>query len=216
MSLSKIGSWVLVLAATIIVAFGPARAQADVFKFSLAGLEGGGIFFGEFSATDLNLDGVIVANGIESGGELDSLTVNLNGNAILPDFTVKDPNDFGGLIYKIGTPLLGDDFIPSERYAEIMNFAQFNPDGVIDFASRFDVPGGTQFDDRDGYLTVLIGDPETGQVLFEEYIAVTGLIEVNRVPLPGSLVLVASGLAGLFGLSARARRPIRRSGHSVR
>lgn len=175
-------------------------AQAITLRFVHNDIEGGGNLSVQVVVNDLDGDGVIVANNAAPNSELISLSARLTGNSVLPDFDINPSNlDEASIIYKLGTPFLGDDYIPDPpaEFGEFLFFNDFRDDQIVEYDLLGSQRSGL-IGDLPGFAYTLIGDPTSGEVLFEEFIELNDYLTLAPIPLPAPIYLLAVGLAALF------------------
>jgi hypothetical protein len=158
-----------------------ALAAAPQYRLTQIGLDGGGMLQGRFTADDYNHDGVVTL----FHGEVLGFGLSFEGDSFLGSLAL-GMDDLQGLVWKIGTPWLGDEAVARS----IEGIASDGPVGGFDCASGLGPTGsigGRVIDSKGGHLSM------TAQA-----------IAVAAVPEPASVVLPLAGI-GVMSLLARLR-----------
>ena len=153
-----------------------AHAIPITFNFTQGGYTGGASVFGSFTGDDLDMNGQINS----FAGETLAYTMTFTGNAIVGSFT-HTFSDFGGLVYDIGTPFLGDG--STLAIEGVASGPTFGPPGPFTYESGL----GPQ-----GMLGGIVMDNTTGATDSSAQ-----LVVVSQIPEPTTFALMGLGLAAL-------------------
>ncbi|MEI6336458.1 MAG: PEP-CTERM sorting domain-containing protein [Methylococcaceae bacterium] len=159
-----------------------APAQASLYTFTQTGYEEGASISGSFSASDVNSDGWIKGSIFSNFTEISDFTVSWSGNSLVSAFT-HTLADLSFLNYQPSRAVLGD------ADPEIIASNWFTTTGFI-YVSGVGAgsQGGSALDMTRGTESLT-----------------TNLIQVTpaAVPVPGTIWLFGSAMAGFIGLRRR-------------
>ncbi len=156
------------------------------YTFAQDGYAEGASITGSFAGTDLNNDGQLSS----FQGEISDYSMSFSGNSIVDAFS-HTFSDFGQLVYIIGTPFIGDDFI-GEREG-IASGPLFGPDHPFSYMTGL------------GPMRYGHGRVTNNTTLAFDSDYTSNPATVTLVPEPATVALMSIGLAGL-GFSSKRKK----------
>lgn len=174
-----------------LLATAPALAGTTTYTFTQGGFDEGATVSGSFTGEDLDNDGQLVFfGGPTEGGpaELSAFTLSFSGNSLVSGFTM-GLLDLFGFVYTLDGGPLGDDPSGASEGIGLDN-------GFVSYAVG---PGPVGLCNGVDICSV-IDDFTTGG-----FTASIEAVQVNAIPLPAALPLLAGAL-GVMGFMGRRRR----------
>lgn len=190
----------------------PASAGAatlQCFQFSQSGYSTNATVTGSFCGMDLNNDGWLADYSSPTTGEITAYAMSFSGNGVVPafshsllDIATTGQNSTNGLVYRIGTPLLGDDNTPPFEGIGSGPLGGLSTLPGSSFAFRTGV-GATSINAAFGFVEWDLNSP-SGSILVGSD-STSNYVVVTAAPEPGTIAILGLGLTWL--VFARRNRP---------
>lgn len=168
------------------------NANAALYTFSQTGFEENAFISGSFEGVDSNDDGILQGGFLASVQEISAFSMTFSGNSIVPVFS----HAYSDLTY-LGFRLTGN-----------ATLGEGNPEGL---ATRLLLPGYVAPSSGYTYNSGVYGNGQNGAGIVNWnadsngfiYTESPNLVSVNAVPVPGTVWLFGSAVAGFLGLKRR-------------